>query len=378
MNIGNPVLNQSLGLITVKSWKGVKQSGDTTSVLTNAGDVAFILNPKTKEGRFLYKDNDTIKSSELLSKDIIHHAISAYRENPKAADNTTNLTKMGKKIITIDVDSSMLTSNAVTNSDDVASVYLEIRNWFVVGLDNISIKNGYAQLHTGKKKNEIILGIAKSLADSIKREQNWGIKVHIGTVSAAGAVTAAVPYETLIKYKYDKLKADYAPASSPTITNSMKVIIEETNCNWELGKYSYERPDFTVTQQTVKANDLEDQKFFVIEEKNYLNTGIANGRLYAELEYWTMGWKGNQTRKNFFPYNNYTPGIVDPAKEYEAVVIDSYFQGPAEDVQRSPKTLYVIAEKPQSGTGTIETLTTEVLTALGLIAEEEEETQGQG
>ena len=368
MTIGNPVLNQSLGLITVKTWKGVKTSGDTAAALTNVGDVAFIHNPVTNEGRFLYRDNDCIKASELLSKDIIHHAISKWRENPTAADGTTNLTKMGKKIITIDINPDMLTSNNVKNSEDVASVYLQIRNWFVIGLDNRSIKHGYAQLHTGKSRKEVILSIAKSLTDSIKREQNWGIKIHVGTVSAAGVITQQVSYEQLAKKKYATLKADYIDAGSPAITNTSKVVIEEVPCEWELGKYAYERPDFSVTQQTVNANDLSDQRFFTIEDKQYLNTGIANGRLYAELEYWTMGWKGNQTRKNFFPYNNYTPGIVDPTKEYEAVVIDSYFQGPAEDVQRSPKTLYVIAEKPQSGTGIVETLTNDVLVALGLKA----------
>lgn len=369
MTIGNPVLNQSLGLITVKTWKGVKTSGDTAAALTNVGDVAFIHNPVTNEGRFLYRDNDCIKASELLSKDIIHHAISKWRENPTAANGTTNLTKMGKKIITIDINSAMLQSNNVKNSEDVASVYLQIRNWFMIGLDNRAIKHGYAQLHTGRSRKEVILSVAKSLVDSIKREQNWGIKIHVGTVNAStGVITTHVTHDQLAAKKYATLKADYIDGGSATITNSSVVVIEETACEWELGKYAFERPDFSVTQQTVNANDLSDQRFFTIEDKQYLNTGIANGRLYAELEYWTMGWKGNQTRKNFFPYNNYTPGIVDPTKEYEAVVIDSYFQGPAEDVQRSPKTLYVIAEKPQSGTGIVETLTNDVLIALGLKA----------
>lgn len=355
----NPNLQQALHMIVSKSWKGVKSTDyDINAGLTTAGDTCFIVNPNTKEGRFVFRDNDTIKAGPLLSKSDIFSAVEAYRTGPKTGNTT--ITRYHKKVTAVSFSSAMPDT---IDSNDVMTINLAIRNYLVLGDENTYIKQGFCQLNPSITKPQILVILAKSLVSNLKRDSGLGIEVQVGTVSAAGAVTTKISFEQLKTMKLNALLAITG------VTKTMSIVISETQAEWELGKLNFERPQFDVHINTISWGStlpVSDYEWGEIKEFNLVNSGVVNGYAYADLEYFCQAMRGNMMRKVGFPYTNFTQPLIDPTLEYESVVFDYSYQGDAEDVQKSPAQLYVVTP---ASTG-ISTLLNAVATALGLIEEE--------
>lgn len=352
-----PSLNQALHMIVSKSWKGAKNSDyDVKANLTTAGDVCFIYNSDNKEGRFVYRDNDTIKAGPLLSKTNIFNVLEAYRQDPKGTSGTV-LTKYHKKVSAISFDTTMPDT---IESNDVASITVAIQNYLVTGDENTYLKQGFCQLSTTITKPQILVTLAKSLVDNLKRDEGLGIEVCVGTVTAAGAVTPKVTFDQLKTLKLSQLLA------LTGVTKTMSVIISETNTEWELGKFNFERPQFDVYYGTIKWGTtlpVEDYQWATVTNYQVENAGVVNGYAYADLEYFCQAMRGNMMRKKYFPYSNFTQPLIDPTLEYESVIFDYSYQGDAEDIQKSPAQLYVVTTK-----GGIATIVSAIETALGLVA----------
>lgn len=363
----NPNLQQVYHMVVVKDWKGTKSSSyDINANLTVAGDACFIYNSNTKEGRFVYRDNDTIKAGPLLSRADVFNVIEAYRTDPKKGN--TPLTKYHKKITAVGFASQV---GSTLESNDVATINLSIKNFLVVGTENTLLVQGFAQLHDGITKQEVILRLAKSLADAIKRNTGLGIEIKIGTITSAGVVTEKVSFDNLKKYKLVDLLTGGSQATIGinAVTQTSCVIIEETASEWELGKFNFERPDFSVSYQTINyggRNELyqESYEWGKIDNYSVANEGIVNGYAWADIEYACQAMRGNVARKMNFPFSNYTQPLIDPTLEYESVIFDYSYQGKAEDIQKSPAQLYVVS--PKTG-GTIATIVSALESALGLV-----------
>lgn len=384
MNISNPVLNQAIDMLVVKSWKGVSDGSGTDyrGSLTTAGDACFVYNAATLEGRFVFKDNDTVKSSPLLTKADIFSVIDSYRKGDQLPGVTpTSLTKFAKKIVAVSVNPDDTTNNVFT-SIDTASLNLNIRNYLVIGQDNTYLKQGYAQLHDGITPQEVLVRVAKSLVDNLKRDTNLGIKVSIGTLNTStGVITTTVSTDTLAKNKLDVLVLNVNGSSNPpslapntsvaNLAATDLILIEETMLDWDLGKYNFERPDFEVSYTPITVGGVsglvqDDYEWATIENYSFKNIGAPNGYAYADLEYFVQGMRGNSLRKDWFPYSTYTQPLIDPTQEYESLVIDYSYRGDAEDVQKSPANLYVVAKAPSGGaSSTIDTIITALETAFG-------------
>lgn len=383
MTISNPVLNQAIDMITVKSWKGVSNGSGTDyrNSLTTAGDVCFVYNPTTLEGRFVFRDNDTIKSSALLTKDDIFSKIQSYRKGDQLPGATpVSLTKFAKKITTVKLNPDD-TTNGTFTSIDTASLTISLRNHLVIGVDNTYLKQGFAQLHDGITDEETLVRLAKSLVDNMRRDANLGIKISIGSVNAStGAITTHASLDTLTKNKLDVLVAaingDTSGMASGTSVSSVdastdSVLIEEIQLDWDLGKFTFERPDFVVSYTPISVGGVsgivqDDYEWCTITNYSFQNIGATNGYAYADLEYFCQAMRGNTQRKMFFPFSTYTQPLIDPTLEYESFIIDYAYKGDAEDVQKSPAQLYIVAQAPASGTtSTIGTIISALETAFG-------------
>ena len=349
----NPNLQQMLHMVVAKNWVGVIDAasdytnGDVKQTLTTAGDVAFVVN-SNKEGRFVFKDNDGIKMSNLLSKSDLFSMIDAYRTDPKNAAGTAALTKFHQKVTAIKLVSPYNTSSGV-ESNDVASVTVHLRHYLVLGEDNVYLKQGFCQVREGMTAKEIIITLAKSLADNMKRDANLGFEVCVGPSSAATPLpTVANQKITFAQLKSMKL-SDLLQITT-ALTDAL--IIYETYNDWELGRYNFSRPEFDVTYSTLQvgggsSGSLVTEVDNWAELVNYQveNGGMVNGYAFADLEYFCQANRGNMNRKMFFPYSNFTQPLIDPTLEYESLVIDSHYEGDAEDIQKSPVQLYVVAKK---------------------------------
>ena len=78
--------------------------------------------------------------------------------------------------------------------------------------------------------------------------------------------------------------------------------------------------------------------------------------MIAEIEYASQAQRGDFWGKGGYPYTFHADGLADPTKEYDVAVIDVAYRGDAEDVQYSPKQLYVVGEKTtttSNGTTTV-------------------------
>lgn len=344
-----PNVNQAYDLITIKSWKGVfdgsegKTKNDVLAAVVNPGDVAFITGAEDdgkKCGRFFYKDNDTVKSSVLLNAGIFSEVQGKTRI---AADRT----KYKRKTVVVEPKAELFDSNGKVQSNSAAMVTLVCHNFQVVGDYNTYQTEGVCQLNTTLTKATMLFYLGKSLAQNI-RIDNLGIKVFLGTKTVtSGTLTGATSVVTM-----EQLKAAKKP-SDVTLTNVDCLVIQEDPMKWELGRFYFERPNFDVTTNLVEVGIAMPVEMAWAEDTTtdnvvYDNNGVPNGRMVAEIEYASQAQRGDFWGKGGYPYTNHAEGLVDPTKEYDIAILRVTYRGDAEDVQYSPKELFLAMEKANS------------------------------
>lgn len=346
-----PNVNQHYDCIVIKDWNGVKtDKADIAAGVANPGDAIFFAN-SNGEGRFIYKDNDTVKSSVLFNTDIF----SQYQKHTRvrAVD-----TKYQRKTVVIKPKSNIFDGNGKVQSNDVAAIHLTIKNFLVLGEYNTYMKDGYAQLNTTMTQDELLFQLAKSLVQNMSRDNNLGINVYIGTATVSGAT----PVVTMAQLKDAKSITDV------TMTNADCIAIQENPMQWELGRFYHERPSFDVSTNLIEvgvampvemawAEDVTDYTF-------YDRGGVPNGRAAAEIEYFCQAQRGDKWGKGGYPYTFHAEGLIDPTKEYDIVVFDITYRGDAEDIQYSPKQLYLFMEKANSAATPLNAVMTDIASYL--------------
>lgn len=118
---------------------------------------------------------------------------------------------------------------------------------------------------------------------------------------------------------------------------------------WSLGKQSFELPHFSVTTVPVVSNGMDTQWATLSSTPN-ASTAIANSKKIADLEYFCAGERGDVYRGMGYPNNFDFQPMIDPtsADGYDVVTIGYFWQGNAEDIQKSPKEILFVAP---AGTG---------------------------
>lgn len=357
-----PNVNQHYDCVVIKDWKGVfdgttgKTKDDVLAQLTTSGDVAFITSKSSTSdtkvaGRFLYLDNDTVKSSVLFNADIFSQYQSHTRV--RAID-----TKYQRKTVIVKPKSTIFDGSGNVQSNDVAAIHLTIKNFLVLGDYNTYMKDGYVQLNTTMNQDEMLFQLAKSLVSNMKRDTNLGINVFLATYDS----TQDTGYDTV---QVTKAQLEAAKSVSDVTTGYDCIVIQEEPLKWELGRFYNERPSFDVTTSLAEigvampvemawAEDVTDYTF-------YDRGGVPNGRAAAEIEYFCQAQRGDKYLKGGFPYTFHADGLIDPTKEYDVAVFNITYRGDAEDVQYSPKQLYLFMEKANSAATPLNT----VMTAIG-------------
>lgn len=131
--------------------------------------------------------------------------------------------------------------------------------------------------------------------------------------------------------------------------------LTEVAQDWHLGRMAQEVLHFNVIPVPVVIDGvavdwvaLEDDSSVGFEWITATDaiTGetLTDGRYVADLEYFFMGERGDLYRGIGWPNNIETKYLVDPDKAYDVLDIDFFWAGDAEDVQKSPRVLTIIAE----------------------------------
>ena len=81
------------------------------------------------------------------------------------------------------------------------------------------------------------------------------------------------------------------------------------------------------------------------------NIAISSTYEIADLEWFTLGERGDDKRGYWYPMNYEPTYLVDLTKQYDIVSIEYYWQGNAENVQKSPRMIQIACEVSGSGSG---------------------------
>lgn len=227
---------------------------------------------------------------------------------------------------------------------------LAFRQYIGLSEEDQYFKYGEVIARSGMTASDFYKKMAISLAKNLDNKTGSTPLVNIFLISASAASTD-VPVTSATK-ESDLVKSDYN-----------QIIIEEAAQPWVLGMMPQTFIPFTPQFLTITV-DGEDRlwgKAAVVTPKNT----IPNGHLVADLEYFCMGARGDIYRGMGYPNTIETTYLVDPSKAYDVLDIHYFYTGSNESVQKSEKTITLVAIADNSHT-TMNALINATNTASGL------------
>lgn len=163
--------------------------------------------------------------------------------------------------------------------------------------------------------------------------------VKIAHCRATSGMTATQLYAALASSLIANLSKELAPLF--TITSSASgLVITEVEQPYVRGTMASEPVYFDVTTNYIVSGGDETAWASVAISNG---SSINDGKLIADLEYFCLGERGDIYRGVSFPNVIPTNYQVNPASAYAVLDITFSYEGAAEDVQKSPKTLTVVS-----------------------------------
>lgn len=171
------------------------------------------------------------------------------------------------------------------------------------------------------------LALAKAIYKAIPKREYPLLKVYAGAdgtteitdanlSSVAGYANGVVLGECAQKYVRGKLNGDPIPFTVGTVAS-----------NTNVGDIAWGTDAVTVNASAV----------------------VPEAYIVADLEYFALGERGDVYRGSIWP-NNFEPTYaVDLSKTYDIVTVEYYWQGTAENVQKSPRMIQIACEVSGSG-----------------------------
>lgn len=209
-------------------------------------------------------------------------------------------------------------------------------------------KYGMVHAVSGMIASDFYKALALSLSKNLAREATPLVTIYL------------VSNDTNNK-TYTKVDIDTNPA---ILTNTYTGIqIEQVAQDWILGVMPQSYIPFAV-QPTNITYEGDERIWGTVTTITPSNT-VQNGHEIADLEYFCMGARGDLYRNMGWPNVIHTTYLVDPTQKYDVLDINYYCAGGAEDVQKSPRTLTLVAVNDGSHT-TMNSLIDTINTVSGL------------
>lgn len=145
---------------------------------------------------------------------------------------------------------------------------------------------------------------------------------------------------------YTKVDIDTNPT---TLTNTYTGIqIEQVAQDWILGVMPQDYIPFAVQPTNITYEG--DERIWGTVTTITPTEIIPNGHLIADLEYFCMGARGDLYRNMGWPNVTHTTYLVDPTRKYDVLDIHYFCTGSNESVQKSEKTITLVAADDGSHT----------------------------
>ena len=195
--------------------------------------------------------------------------------------------------------------------------------------------------------------------------------VYVGSVVIDSSTTADIFYKTLavaianalpesngyplfrVFVKTTEVTKGMVLTDLSGVSSISNIVLVESPQKFVLGKLSGEPCPFYVSD-TVALGETDELQWATITKADSDVSGytvISGTRQLAELEYFALGERGDVYREYWYPnnYDHSSEYLIDQSKKYKVMTIEYFWNGPSEDVQKSPRTLQIAAEI--SGTG---------------------------
>lgn len=311
-------INQVRQLYVAKALKA------NTASLTTAGDIV----PKADTAKttlyFQYMSPAGIVSSDKID---IANIISA-----KATSSDALAHKLVRYSVTLDAD---VAGAPVAGQNYI--LRLAFRQYIGLSEEDQYFKYGEVIARSGMTASDFYKKMAISLAKNLENKTESTPLVNIYLISAAAAAASTdVPVTSATK-ESDLAATDYN-----------QIIIEETEQPWVLGMMPQAFIPFTPQSLTITV-DGEERLWAKAEVVTPKNT-VPDGHLMADLEYFCMGARGDIYRGMGYPNIIKTTYLADPDAIYDTLDIHYFYTGSNESVQKSEKTITLIAVNDGSHT----------------------------
>lgn len=302
-------INQVRQLYVAKDLKG------STAALTTAGDIV----PKADTAKTtLYFQSMSPAGIVASDKIDIKNVISA-----KATASKDLAHKLVRYSVTLDADVS---ATPVAGQNYI--LRLAFRQYIGLSEEDQYFKYGEviarSEMTTSNFYKKMAISLAKNLEN--KTESTPLVNIYLNSTAADGTdvpVTATTKESDLNKGDYDK------------------IIIEEAEQPWVLGMMPQAFIPFTPQFLTITV-DGEDRLWGVATVVTPKKT-VPDGHLIADLEYFCMGARGDIYRGMGYPNIIKTTYLVDPSAVYDVLDIHYFYTGSNESVQKSEKTITLVA-----------------------------------
>ena len=270
---------------------------------------------KTGELFFKYFNGD----AQLTRSDLIRPESIISLTKTKAADMDTKL-----KMHTLAVDTSKVTlSNLVGKTLNCVITLRQVGSYDMD--DTITI-------------NASVVGDTANTANTTAFHK-----------ALAGAIALALPdskYPVLKVFSNgSEVTKAIAKADSHTGASGGVVLVESPQ-GYRRGLMSKEAYPFTVafvmhdgnTNDVIWGTDTPD------DSNISGNTVIPSVYAIADLEWFSLGERGDDKRGFYYPYNYEPTYLVDLSKSYDLVSVEYSWQGNAENIQKSPRMIQIACE----------------------------------
>lgn len=255
----------------------------------------------------------TVSSDKIDIKNVI---------SAKATASKDLAHKLVRYSVTLDTDVS---ATPVAGQNYI--LRLAFRQYIGLSEEDQYFKYGEVIARSGMTASDFYKKMAISLAKNLENKTESTPLVNIYLNSATDKtdvpVTSTTKESDLDKNDYDK------------------IIIEEAEQPWVLGMMPQAFIPFTPQFLTITV-DGEDRLWGVATVVTPKKT-VSDGHLIADLEYFCMGARGDIYRGMGYPNIIKTTYLVDPSAVYDVLDIHYFYTGSNESVQKSEKTITLVA-----------------------------------
>ena len=241
----------------------------------------------------------------------------------KATPSEALAHKLVRYSVTLDTDVS---ATPVAGQNYI--LRLAFRQYIGLSEEDQYFKYGEVIARSGMTASDFYKKMAISLAKNLENntESTPLVNIYLNSEAENGTdipVTATTKESDLDKNDYNK------------------IIIEEAEQPWVLGMMSQAFIPFTPQFLTITV-DGEDRLWGVATVVTPKKT-VPDGHLIADLEYFCMGARGDIYRGMGYPNIIKTTYLVDPSAVYDVLDIHYSYTGSNESVQKSEKTITLVA-----------------------------------